>query len=146
MNLKKLLLLAAIPALAITLPACGSKKAPAASNASASASAPAEVNAVDLVAEWRADPNAAVQKYGNKQIKINGLYERTVGGPPKTPNYSILLQGKNPANLEFVQVIVPKELEPSIKNLKKDDKLTVTCTLTENKFVPSCRNPKIEMK
>lgn len=140
MNLKKLLLLASIPALALSLPACGSKKA------SDSNAASDEISAVDLVAEWRADPKAAVKKYNQKQATISGRFFRTVGSPSKKVNYSILLQGKDPANLEFVQVILPDEQSGIIQKLKKDDKLTVTCTLGDNEFVPTCSNPKIELK
>ena len=143
MNLKKLLALATIPALALTITACGGKKASASSNAT---NQNAVIKAEDLVAEWRADPAGAVKKYNQKQVTITGLYERSVGGPPKSPNYSILLQGKNPANLEFVQVILPDNQASLIQKLKKDDRLTVTCTLRDNKFCPSCDNPKIEMK
>lgn len=148
MNLKKILTLAAIPALALALTACGGKKdSPKAPAASASASdGPIEVTGENYIAEWRSDPNGSIKKYVGQTIRLTGVVDHIMDGslgegPDKL---GIVFKGKNPANIELGQAVFPKDRMAAVKKLKEGDKFTVTCKGIKNIMLPSCVDAVLE--
>lgn len=148
MKIQQILKLAAIPAIALALTACGGKKAPpAGSNApAAAASGPIEVTGENYVAEWRTDPNGSIKKYVGQKIKLSGVVDHIMDGslgegPDKL---GIVFKGKNPANLELGQAVFPKNRMGDVKKLKAGDKFTVSCVGIKNIMLPSCVDAVLE--
>lgn len=147
MNLKKLLALATIPAMALALTACGGKKAPApaktpaaSASAPAPAAAPVSVDAESWAAEWRSDKAAFHQKYAGNPVKLTGEVERIVDGVTLRVRSGIIFKVKDKTKADLVQAFISNEQLPEIKKLKPGEKITVSCVAKENPVFPTCDN------
>ena len=145
MHLGKLITLAAAPLLALALTACTGKKAPPPEKPIPAASgAPIETSAIDYIAEWQADRTAAAKKYLGRQIRLTGRLHHIVNGPELKTKTSIVLEGREPENLEFAQAIVPNDRLTEIQQIKTGSQITLTCTVIKSPALPTCTNTTIE--
>ena len=144
MKTRQLLTLTAASLLTLALTACTSQKSPVEKPVLIAPGAPIEINAVDYVAEWQADSTVASKKYLGRQIRLTGRLHHIVNGPELRTKSSIVLEGRDPENLEFVQAIVPDEKLPEIQQFKEGSQITVNCTAIKNAALPTCTNTVIE--
>ena len=144
MELKKLFAMAAIPALALALTACGGKK-DAPKPAASVASAPIEVTAEQYFADFKKDAKAAEAKYSGKPVKLSGTVRDIMDGTQGMKTDSAILMVGDPKDviLGNVAATVTNEKLADIKKLKKGDKITVTCTGTNNPVMAQCLNSTI---
>ena len=148
MKLKKLLALAAIPALALALTACGKKappKAPAGSAAAASGQT-IEVTAEQYFADFKKDAKAAEAKYSGKPVKLSGTVRDILDGTQgsvKTDSAIILAGDPKDDVMGNVAASVSNDKLAEIKKLKPGTKVTVTCTGVANPVMTSCKDATI---
>lgn len=145
MKLKKLLALAAIPAMALALTACGGKKAPPKAPGAAAGGAPVEVTAEQYFADFQKDKKAAEAKYNGKPVKLTGVVRDIMDGTQgvKTDSAILLVGDPKDSIMGNVAATVTNDKLADIKKLKPGAKLTVTCTGVANPILPTCKDATI---